>query len=160
MFGFKKEKAVALVAPVTGRLLTLAQVPDEVFSTGMLGEGLAIEPTGKVAVAPCSGVLSYVAETKHAYVITGPGDLEVMVHIGLDTVKLAGEGFKQLKTQGTQVKAGEPIIEFDALVFKDHELSAVTPMVLTNKEQIGKMTRVDVTEVTAGETTVLKVEMV
>lgn len=160
MFGFNKKKTVALMAPVTGRLLPLTQVPDEVFSTGMLGEGVALEPTSNVAVAPCEGILSYVAETKHAYVVTGPFGVEVMVHIGLDTVKLAGEGFTQLKEQGAQVKAGEPIIEFDTRVFKAHEFPAVTPMVLTNKDQIAKMTGTDVEEATAGKTAVLNVEIV
>lgn len=211
MFGLGKGKEFVLVAPVTGTVLPLDKVPDEVFSTKMLGDGVAVEPkqqnaetrdgvasivvsgekqevkarvrtadgvvgtavsgtvvsdgatngAGKspdltVAVAPCDGELSYVAETKHAYVITGEYGVEVMVHIGLDTVNLQGEGFKQLKEQGSKVKAGDTIIEVDMSVLKAHQLPAVTPIVLTDKDQIASLEIQSVTMAEAGKTIVLK----
>lgn len=159
MFGFKKKeessKEFKLVAPLSGKMLSIDKVPDEVFSTKMLGDGVAIEPTSNVAVAPCEGVLSFVAETKHAYVVTAESGLEVMVHIGLDTVNLKGEGFKQLQNQGSHVQAGEPVIECTMSVLKTHELPAVTPIVLTNQDQVATMSVQSVDDVVAGETVVM-----
>jgi PTS system D-glucosamine-specific IIA component/PTS system glucose-specific IIA component len=165
MFGFNKKKEFTLVAPVTGTVIALAQVPDQVFSAKMLGEGVAIEPTISAddgteqkitVVAPCDGELTLVPDTRHAFAITGPYGVEVLVHIGLDTVNLNGEGFKQLKEQGDKVKAVEPIIEFDSNVLKAHKLSAVTPMVLTNGDQIASLEVQKVTDAQAGKTMVLK----
>ena len=188
MFGFNKKKEFTLVAPVTGAVVPLAQVPDQVFSAKMLGDGVAIEPTiatgdgakevissndcatdqeasGNVGaaqetwvtvVSPCAGELTLVPDTRHAFAVTGPYGVEILVHIGLDTVNLNGEGFKQLKEQGCKVKAGEPIIEFDFNVLKAHKLPAVTPMVLTNGDQIASLEVQNVADAIAGKTVVVK----
>ena len=188
MFGFNKKKEFTLVAPVTGAVVPLAQVPDQVFSAKMLGDGVAIEPTiatgdgakevissndcatdqeasGNVGaaqetwvtvVSPCAGELTLVPDTRHAFAVTGPYGVEILVHIGLDTVNLNGEGFKQLKEQGCKVKVGEPIIEFDFNVLKAHKLPAVTPMVLTNGDQIASLEVQNVADAIAGKTVVVK----
>ena len=188
MFGFNKKKEFTLVAPVTGAVVPLAQVPDQVFSAKMLGDGVAIEPTiatgdgakevissndcatdqeasGNASeaqeqwvtvVSPCAGELTLVPDTRHAFAVTGPYGVEILVHIGLDTVNLNGEGFKQLKEQGCKVKAGEPIIEFDFNVLKAHKLPAVTPMVLTNGDQIASLEVQNVADAIAGKTVVVK----
>ena len=188
MFGFNKKKEFTLVAPVTGAVVPLAQVPDQVFSAKMLGDGVAIEPTiatgdgakevissndcatdqeasGNVGaaqepwvtvVSPCAGELTLVPDTRHAFAVTGPYGVEILVHIGLDTVNLNGEGFKQLKEQGCKVKAGEPIIEFDFNILKAHKLPAVTPMVLTNGDKIASLEVQNVADVIAGKTVVVK----
>jgi PTS system D-glucosamine-specific IIA component/PTS system glucose-specific IIA component len=165
MFGFNKKKEFTLVAPVTGAVLPLAQVPDQVFSAKMLGDGVAIEPTipaddsaeqKMTVVSPCAGELTLVPDTRHAFAVTGPYGVEILVHIGLDTVNLNGEGFKQLKEQGCKVKVGEPIIEFDFNVLKAHKLPAVTPMVLTNGDQIASLEVQNVADAIAGKTVVVK----
>ena len=190
MFGFNKKKEFTLVAPVTGAVVPLAQVPDQVFSAKMLGDGVAIEPTiatgdganavigstdsaegqevidsGNASeaqeqwvtvVSPCAGELTLVPDTRHAFAITEPYGVEILVHIGLDTVNLNGEGFRQLKEQGSKVKAGEPIIEFDFNILKAHKLPAVTPMVLTNGDKIASMEVQNVADAIAGKTVVVK----
>ena len=193
MFGFGKKQEFVLVAPLSGGVLPINKVPDQVFSAKMLGDGVAIEPgngcmtadgavsaqsavaecttadstvsnectrtnTGSVilVVAPCDGELTYVPDTRHAFAMTGPFGLEVLVHIGLDTVNLKGEGFKLLKEQGSQVKAGEPIIEVDLDVLKAHNLPAVTPLVLTNMDQIAKLEIHNLSTAEAGKTVLIK----
>ncbi|MBY6939416.1 PTS sugar transporter subunit IIA, partial [Clostridium botulinum] len=107
MFGlFKKKKEdsnLKLVAPITGKAIPLSEVPDPVFAQKMAGDGLAIEPSDNVAVAPADGELTLVFNTKHAFAMTLANGTELLVHIGIETVSLNGEGFEQLVKQGTKV---------------------------------------------------------
>ena len=120
------------------------------------GNASAAQVQWVTVAAPCDGELTLVPDTRHAFAITGPYGVEILVHIGLDTVNLNGEGFKQLKEQGCKVKAGEPIIEFDFNVLKAHKLPAVTPMVLTNGDQIASLEVQNVADAQAGKTVVVK----
>ena len=106
MFGlFKKE--LKLIAPATGKTIDLSQVPDQVFAEKMAGDGVAIEVTGDTIVAPADGELSLVFKTNHAFAMTLSNGIELLVHVGIDTVSLEGEGFE---TNPDMVKDMKPVI--------------------------------------------------
>ncbi|AKF24037.1 PTS N-acetylmuramic acid transporter subunit IIBC [Sulfurovum lithotrophicum] len=148
MFSFFKRKKRDVFAPVDGQLLTLESVDDEVFSQRMAGDGLAILPVGEIFTAPIDGVVSKIFSTNHAYSVKSDQDLEVMVHIGLETVALKGEGFERLAQEGDEVKAGDPIIKADLNYIKAHAKDIVTPILITDEskyEAIDKNTNVVIT---------------
>ncbi len=153
----KKEEI--LLAPLTGTVVTLEQVPDPTFAEKMLGDGMAIKPTGDTVVAPCSGMLTLVSDTKHAFALTSDEGLEILIHIGLETVKLAGLGFEQLVECGTRVVAGTPIMKVDLGVLEDNNCNAITPMVITNMEGVKITYTAPLDKCIAGETALLKLEI-
>lgn len=103
----------SFAAPVDGKVIPLSEVPDAVFSGGMLGQGCGIEPTGSTVYAPISGTLTALAPTMHGIGITGDSDIEALVHVGVDTVKMGGDGFTAYVKQNDHVEAGQPIVSFD-----------------------------------------------
>lgn len=113
MFGLFKKEEFKIVAPVDGMLIPLHEVPDQMFSQKLMGDGFAVIPEGKTIVAPLSGVAESVFPTGHAVGIKTKDGIECIVHIGLDTVELNGEGFTPLIRQGAKIKAGDPIVEID-----------------------------------------------
>ncbi|SDZ93281.1 PTS system, glucose-specific IIA component [Bowdeniella nasicola] len=143
VFGFGKKK-VELRAPFAGELVALVDVPDQLFSEKMLGDGFAIRPAKDVevveVVAPCAGKLSRVFNTKHAFAMVSDEGLEILVHIGLETVELAGEGFEALAATGDHVEAGQPVIRMDVAAVRAKGLDPVTPVVCTKAAQVAKMT--------------------
>ena len=104
---------IDVLAPLDGTVVELESVPDEVFAQKMVGDGLAINPAGDVAVAPVSGVLAKLFPGGHAFGIEADGGVELIVHLGLDTIELKGEGFEKLAVEGQRVAAGTPIVRFD-----------------------------------------------
>jgi len=148
MFSFFKRKRRDVFAPIDGQLMTLESVDDEVFSQRMAGDGVAILPVGEVFTAPIDGVITKIFSTNHAYSVKSDQDLEVMVHIGLETVALKGEGFERLAQEGDEVKAGDPIIKADLNYIKAHAKDIVTPILITDEskyEAIDKNTNVVIT---------------
>ncbi|MDQ0150366.1 PTS glucose transporter subunit IIA [Eubacterium multiforme] len=160
MFGFfkknKKNSSLNFVAPVTGKAIDLSEVPDPVFAQKMAGDGLGIDSTGDVIVAPCDGDLTLVFKTKHAFAMTLENGIEILVHIGIETVSLNGEGFEQLVEQGTTVKAGTPIIKIDREFIKSKGLSLVTPVLITNPDITKSIEVKTGIDAVAGETVVLE----
>lgn len=155
MFGFFKKNS-KLVAPVDGKVIDLSQVPDPVFAQKMAGDGVAIDTTGDTIVAPCDGELSLIFNTNHAFAITLKDGVELLVHIGIDTVSLNGEGFERLAEQGTTVKAGTPIIKINRDVITSKGLSLITPVLITNPDVVKDLKAESVgSTVTAGNNTVL-----
>ncbi|MHB0886257.1 MAG: PTS sugar transporter subunit IIA [Bacillota bacterium] len=144
--------AIELLAPVSGRLVPLEKVPDPVFAERMAGDGVAIEPETEpepepmTVVAPCDGLLAVLFPGGHAMAIAGPGGLEVIVHIGLDTVELAGTGFEVLARQGDQVRAGQPLIRFDPAVLRGRGKRALSPVLVANMDAVERL------QVSAGDT--------
>lgn len=145
-----------LVAPVSGKSIPLSEVPDPVFAQKMAGDGIAIDPTGDIVVAPADGELTLVFNTKHAFALTLENGAELLVHIGLETVSLNGEGFEQLAEQGTKVKAGTPIIKFDREFIKSKGLPLVTPVLITNHDTLTSIQSIENIDTIAGETTVVE----
>src|ERR687896_2747666 len=125
-----------MLAPVTGRAVPLSEVPDEVFAEGMAGEGGAIVPgaSGEV-VAPVSGTLVKLFEGGHAFGIETDEGVELIVHVGLDTIEMRGAGFEKLATEGDRVQAGQPIVRFDLEEIKNSGYDPVTPVVVTNPDE-------------------------
>ena len=136
MFGLFKAKTQTIVSPADGDSVELSDVPDQVFSEKMAGDGMAIIPRSNTFVAPISGVVSKIFSTNHAYSIRAKNGLEVLVHIGLDTVALKGEGFKRLIEEGTSVKMGKPIISADLEFIKSQGKNTITPVVLNYEKEM------------------------
>lgn len=132
MFHLFKKKTSVLLAPIDGKVVSLDNVPDPVFSQRMMGDGVAIETTGDVAYAPADGVITVTIETKHAFGMSLENGMELIVHVGLDTVDAKGEGFEMLVKEHDHVKAGTPIIKINREILKDRNL--LTPIVITNPE--------------------------
>ncbi len=158
MFDFFK-KNPAIVAPVSGKVIELSQVPDEVFAQKLAGDGIAIASTGSEIVAPADGTLSLVFGTGHAFAITLKNGIELLVHIGIDTVALNGQGFTKLAKQGTKVKAGTPIIKLDREVIEKAGYSLITPVLITNPEIVKDITGAIGVDAEAGKTPVIEYKM-
>lgn len=124
----------SLFAPLKGNVILHDQIPDATFASGVLGEGVGIEPTEGVVVAPFDGEISSVAETKHAIGITGPGEMEVLIHVGVDTVKMNGDGFAVFVSEGDRVRKGQKLMTFDIDKIKKAGYSTTTAVLLTNSE--------------------------
>lgn len=134
MFGlfFKRKKLVEFKAPVYGETVDLIELPDPVFAEKMVGDGVAFKPEQGVLYAPVNGEIVQIFPTKHAIGLRTKEGLEVLIHIGLDTVEMKGEGFKSYIQQNQQVKAGEKIMEFDLDILAAHGKSTLTPLLITN----------------------------
>ena len=141
MFRFLKRKVREVYAPVDGQIVALESVDDEVFAQKMAGDGVAIIPmTGKFT-APIDGVVSKIFSTNHAYSVKSDKDLEVMVHIGLDTVSLEGKGFTRMVEEGTSVKVGNVIIEADLTYIREHAKDIITPIIISDESDVKKIKR-------------------
>lgn len=162
MFGFfKKAKkqennSLKLVAPISGNVIPVDQIPDPVFAQKMAGDGVGIDATGDVVVAPADGEITLIFKTKHAFAMTLSNGIELLIHVGIETVSLDGEGFEQLVEQGTTVKAGTPILKIDREFIKSKNLSLVTPVLITNVDMTKSLTPSTSINAIAGETTVIE----
>lgn len=128
-----------VLAPVGGRAVPLADVPDPVFSAGMVGYGAAVDPPHQVvdAVAPVSGRLLKLMP--HAYVVMTPDNVGVLVHLGLDTVQLKGDGFTAHLSQGDEVTVGQVVITYDVASVVAKGLSPIVPVVVMDEREAGNI---------------------
>ena len=136
MFGFLTRKRREIKSPVDGQVVALESINDEVFSQKLAGDGVAIVPMSDIFTAPIDGVITKIFSTNHAYSVKSSKDLEVMVHIGLDTVALKGKGFERLANEGDSVKAGDPVIRADLAYIKEHAKDSVTPVVISDESDV------------------------
>ena len=127
---------IYVLAPLDGTVVALEDVPDEVFAQKMVGDGIAIDPSGSVAVAPVTGTLVKLFPGGHAYGITTNEGVELIVHLGLDTIELKGQGFEKLATEGQQIKAGTPIVRFDRATIERQGKVILSPIVSTGEGTI------------------------
>ena len=127
---------IDVLAPLDGTVVELESVPDEVFAQKMVGDGLAINPSGEVAVAPVSGVLVKLFPGGHAFGIEASDGVELIVHLGLDTIELKGEGFEKLAVEGQRVAAGTPIVRFDRVAIERLGKVMLSPVVTTGNGTI------------------------
>ncbi len=139
---------LTLSAPLSGPVLALGEVPDEVFASGAMGDGIAIDPLNDCLHAPCDGVIIHVARTGHALTIRAENGAEVLMHVGIDTVELNGEGFALLVKEGAPVSKGQALVQFDLDRIARQCKSLVSLIILTNGERFelrpvaGKITKV------------------
>ncbi|RQU72501.1 phosphoenolpyruvate--protein phosphotransferase [Burkholderia cenocepacia] len=145
---------IVLLSPLTGPIVPLADVPDPVFSGGMFGDGIGIDPLEGRLVAPCAGVVSHLARTGHAVTITTPQGAEVLLHIGIDTVELNGQGFVAHVEAGARVEAGALLIEFDQDAVARNAHSLVSVIAIANSDAFEVVDRAS-GFATAGETPLL-----
>lgn len=128
--------SVDVCVPVDGQVVELSEVHDDVFSSGVIGAGMAVVAEGDTVYAPVSGKLTMLFETKHALGITTSEGVEVMVHVGVDTVKLGGKGFEALAAQGDSVEKGQPLIKLDRAFLDAQGVCLDTPVVISNAAQV------------------------
>ncbi|WP_151703673.1 phosphoenolpyruvate--protein phosphotransferase [Nitrincola alkalilacustris] len=128
------DSLLQIISPVAGRVLALSDIPDPVFSEGMVGDGCGIDPTGQEISAPVSGVISQYHRCKHALAVRHDSGIEVLIHLGLDTVTLEGKGISSLVQQGDKVIAGQPLLRFDADYLALNARSLISAIVVTNPE--------------------------
>jgi glucose-specific phosphotransferase system IIBC component len=120
------------VAPLKGEVVPITEVPDQVFAGKMMGDGFAIVPSEGMVVSPVDGKIVNLFPTKHAIGILSDNGREILIHVGIDTVNLKGEGFETLVTENAQVKKGDRLLKFDVNYIKEHAKSTITPIVFTN----------------------------
>jgi PTS system beta-glucosides-specific IIC component len=144
-------KGGTVAAPITGKIIALSDVKDEAFSSGALGQGLAIEPSEGKVYSPVDGEISTFFPTGHAVGITSSNGVEILIHVGMDTVALDGKGFTPKKAQGDKVKKGELLLEFDMNVIKEAGYSTVTPVIITNSDDYADVVPAAPSDVTHGQ---------
>ncbi|MBH2759682.1 N-acetylglucosamine-specific PTS transporter subunit IIBC [Serratia ureilytica] len=147
-----------LVAPVTGEVVALEQVPDEAFASKAVGDGLAIRPTDKIVVAPADGTVVKIFNTNHAFCLETDKGAEIVVHMGIDTVALEGQGFKRLVEEGAEVKAGQPILELDLDYLNANARSMISPVVVSNSDKYAGLAALASGSVVAGQTKLYEIQ--
>ena len=154
-FSDEAKADLTLSAPMEGELIALSDVADEAFSSGALGPGVAVSPApGAVVVAPCDGKVTVAFPTGHAYGLKSASGVQVLIHIGMDTVKLDGKGFTPRVSKGDIVKRGDVLAEVDWDVIREAGYDTITPMVVTNKKKFGEITPAAPGPVVVGQTVV------
>jgi PTS system sucrose-specific IIC component len=128
-----------LYAPLKGNVIARENIPDETFASGVLGDGVGIEPEIGEVIAPFDGEISSVTDTKHAVGISGPQGMEVLIHVGVDTVNMKGDGFELLVHEGDKIKAGQKLIRFDISKIKAAGYSTTTAVLLTNSDDFSDL---------------------
>lgn len=146
-----KDERIVLVSPLRGKIVKLSEVKDEAFSSGALGEGVAIEPDEGVLYAPADGTISALFPTGHAVGITTETGLELLIHVGMDTVQLDGRGFRTFVEAGEVVKQGQKLIEFDIKLISEAGYSLETPVLVTNADDFKKVEITEAEKVQAGD---------
>lgn len=152
LFGSK----IKLYAPMTGELVDITQVEDITFAQKFLGDGVAIRPTDGTVVAPADGTVIQVFHTKHALGLNVKG-IELLIHIGMNTVELKGNGFEVFVEEGDKVKKGDVLVKVDLDVLKEHGYPTETPIVITNMEAIKSLDKSS-GNVVAGESEIMQIK--
>lgn len=134
MFNIFSSKKIIIKAPLAGEIVKINDVPDEAFARKMIGDGVAIKPTSSCLASPVNGKIVQKFSTNHALGIETKEGLEILLHLGIDTVHLKGEGFEALVDEGQQVIEGDSLIKVDWALISEKIPSTITPIVITNIE--------------------------
>lgn len=152
-----KTASLVLVSPITGDVVALEQVPDEAFASKAVGEGVAIRPTDKTVVSPANGTIVKIFNTDHAFCLETETGAEIVVHIGIDTVKLNGQGFTRLVEEGATVVAGQPVLELDLAYLNANAHSMISPVVVSNIEDYAGISLLAGDSVVAGQSQLFEI---
>lgn len=147
----EKAEKIIVASPLTGKVVKLADVKDEAFSSGALGNGIAVMPEEGALYAPADGIISALFPTGHAIGMTTESGAELLMHVGMDTVQLEGKGFKPLVAAGDSVKKGQKLLEFDIQLIQNAGYSLVTPVLITNSDEFTNVLSVKADQVKAGD---------
>ncbi|HBU6130856.1 MULTISPECIES: N-acetylglucosamine-specific PTS transporter subunit IIBC [Enterobacter] len=148
----------ALVSPVTGEVVALEQVPDEAFASKAVGDGVAVKPTDKTVVSPAAGTIVKIFNTNHAFCLETEKGAEIVVHMGIDTVALNGQGFTRLVEEGAEVVAGQPILEMDLDFLNANARSMISPVVCSNIDDFSGLVLQAKDQVVAGQTPLYEIK--
>lgn len=151
MLKFFTNNKTIIKAPITGVAVKLEEVPDDVFAKKLIGDGIAIEPTDNILYSPVNGEIIQIFPTLHAIGIITKEGVEVLIHLGIDTVELKGEGFTSFIEKGQQVNIGDKLLQIDWDYVKDKASSTMTPIIITNMERINKIKILKLGEIQAGD---------
>lgn len=156
---FKKSSEEKIHAPVNGKIVRIEDVPDPVFNQKMMGEGVAFEPNEGEIVSPVNGKVVQIPPSKHAIGLETDQGTEILIHVGLETVALNGEGFTPSVNVGDKVSVGQALMKVDLDFIRENASSIITPMVITNSNSIDKkITIQEGIEAKAGETVLITIE--
>jgi glucose-specific phosphotransferase system IIA component len=155
MIGLNRKK-FKIYSPVTGKVIELEKVNDVVFSQKLVGDGVAIEPISNIVVAPCHGVIKLIFKTNHAFALVTDEGLEIIVHIGIDTIDLKGEGFTRIAEEDQRVKPGDEILRFNKELLESKGCDLTTMVLITNFSKIKKVNYFYLNECLAGEDIIIE----
>lgn len=156
MFG--KNKETNFYAPITGKLVDITEVPDEVFSQKMMGDGIAIIPTQGKVFAPVEAEISLIFDTLHAIGLKTKNGIEILIHVGLNTVNLNGQHFKSNIKKGEQIKPGQLLLEFDLPAIITAGYNPITPIIIMESEKYGTITKNTTTNITQNTDTIFTIK--
>ncbi|MGP1958949.1 MAG: PTS glucose transporter subunit IIA [Arsenophonus sp. NC-CH8-MAG3] len=148
---------IDIVAPISGEIVNIEDVLDVVFSEKVVGDGIAIKPTGNKIVSPVDGVIGKIFKTNHAFSIKSDNNIELFVHFGIDTVELKGKGFTRLAEEGQKVQKGDLVLELDLPLLEEKSKSTLTPVVISNMDEIKELTKLT-GSVVAGDTVIMQIK--
>ncbi|MFS1538454.1 MAG: PTS glucose transporter subunit IIA [Candidatus Phlomobacter fragariae] len=148
---------IDIIAPISGEIVNIEDVPDVVFAEKIVGDGIAIKPTGNKILAPVDGTIGKIFETNHAFSIESDNGIELFVHFGIDTVELKGEGFTRLAEEGQKVQKGDLVLELDLSLLEEKAKSTLTPVVISNMDKIKELTKLT-GSVVVGETVIMQIK--
>lgn len=147
----EETNADTIYAPLVGNVIALEQIPDDTFASGVLGNGVGIEPAAGEVFAPFDGTIATVSDTKHAIGLIGPEEMEMLIHVGVDTVKMQGEGFEVFVSEGDTVKVGQRLMTFSIDKIKESGYSTTTAVLLNNSDDFGNFKVIKTGPVKASE---------
>lgn len=148
--GTEKE-VIQIFSPTAGKIIPLEQVEDEVFSKGIMGKGIGILPMIPMIYSPISGVIKYIAQTNHALIISANSGLEILIHVGLDTVELKGKFFQMYIHKDDHVNVGDPLLKFNLKAIEKSGYSIVVPVIITNSTDYSRIELVNSDSVNISE---------
>ena len=143
-------EAVTVTSPLEGRAVPISEIPDPVFSTGVVGDGIAIEPASNTVVCPADATVVTAPDSGHAFGLKLDSGVELLIHVGIDTIELGGKGFDVKVKAGDHVSAGQPLVVFDPTVIDEAGYSKITPVLVTNGFDYSNVTGIPADDVTTG----------
>ena len=139
LFGIGKKKEIVILSPVSGKITPVSSLQDETFSSGVLGPGIAIIPEGGHVTAPAEGTLDQMFDTGHAFSMTTESGVELLVHVGLDTVRLKGKHFTRMKKTGDSIHTGDSLIDFDESAVRGEGYDTTIVVVVLNQDKFSNI---------------------